>query len=80
MKPENLAVANAVGAAIGQISGEVDRIFSLANLSREDALADARKEATEKAIVAEQNQRRLNCLTRRTSRWPIFLEMQLVSG
>ena len=35
IKPENFAVANAVGAAIGQISGEVDRIFSLANLSRE---------------------------------------------
>ena len=52
IKPENFAVANAVGAAIGQISGEVDRIFSLANLSREEALADARKEATEKAIAA----------------------------
>ena len=52
IKPENFAVANAVGAAIGQISGEVDRIFSLASLSREEALADARKEATEKAIAA----------------------------
>ena len=52
IKPKNFAVANAVGAAIGQISGEVDRIFSLANLSREEALADARKEATEKAIAA----------------------------
>ena len=52
VKPENFAVANAVGAAIGQISGEVDRIFSLANLSREEALESARKEATEKAITA----------------------------
>ncbi|HBG99058.1 MAG TPA: hydantoinase subunit beta [Rhodobacteraceae bacterium] len=52
IRPEHFAVANAVGAAIGQISGEVDRIFSLASISREEALATARKEATEKAIAA----------------------------
>jgi len=28
IRPEHFDVANAVGAAIGQISGEVDRIFS----------------------------------------------------
>ena len=52
IKPENFAVANAVGAAIGQISGEVDRIYNLTNMSREDALEAAEKEATEKAISA----------------------------
>ncbi|WP_424929433.1 hydantoinase/oxoprolinase N-terminal domain-containing protein [Amaricoccus tamworthensis] len=52
IRPEHFSVANAVGAAIGQISGEVDRIFSLDGLSREDALAAARKEATDKAIAA----------------------------
>ena len=52
VKPENFAVANAVGAAIGQISGEVDRIFSLEKTSREEALAGAKKEATDKAIAA----------------------------
>jgi len=52
IRPENFAVANAVGAAIGQISGEVDRIFSLSNISRDEALAQARKEATDKAIAA----------------------------
>lgn len=52
IKPEHFAVANAVGAAIGQISGEVDRIFSLAEKSREDALAEALKEATDKALAA----------------------------
>ncbi|WP_299346464.1 hydantoinase/oxoprolinase family protein [uncultured Maritalea sp.] len=52
IRPEHFSVANAVGAAIGQISGEVDRIFSLAKITREDALAQARKEATEKAIAA----------------------------
>jgi len=52
IRPAHFEVANAVGAAIGQISGEVDRIFSLGEKSRDDALAEARKEATEKAIAA----------------------------
>lgn len=52
VRPDHYAVANAVGAAIGQISGEVDRIYSLAKISRDEALAEARAEATEKAIKA----------------------------
>lgn len=52
IRPENFAVANAVGAAIGQISGEVDRIYSLTSISRDEALAEARTEATQKAIAA----------------------------
>lgn len=51
IRPENYAVANAVGAAIAQISGEVDRIFSLENgLTREICLKQAEEEAREKAI------------------------------
>ncbi|MGD9764621.1 MAG: hydantoinase/oxoprolinase N-terminal domain-containing protein [Candidatus Binatia bacterium] len=52
VKPNHYAVANAIGAAIAQVGGEVDRIFSLAAMSREDALAEAKAEATEKAIAA----------------------------
>ena len=52
IKPEHFSVANAVGAAIGQISGEVDRIFSLDKMDRDEALSAARKEATDKAIAA----------------------------
>ncbi len=52
IRPNHYSVANAVGAAIGQISGEVDRIFSLASTTREAALAEARTEATNKAIAA----------------------------
>lgn len=52
IRPEHFSVANAVGAAIGQISGEVDRIFSLEAKSREEALQEARQEATDKAIAA----------------------------
>ena len=29
VRPEHFAVANAIGAAIAQVGGEVDRIFSL---------------------------------------------------
>lgn len=52
IRPDYFSVANAVGAAIGQISGEVDRIFSLAEMSRDAALDAARKEATAKAVAA----------------------------
>lgn len=44
------AVANAVGAAISQASGEVDQIFS--GLSREAALAEAQAEAERRAVAA----------------------------
>ncbi len=52
LRPENFAVANAVGAAIAQISGEVDRIFALENRTREECLADADTEARAAAIAA----------------------------
>jgi N-methylhydantoinase A/oxoprolinase/acetone carboxylase beta subunit len=44
------AVANAVGAAIGQVSGEVDQIYS--GVSREAAMAAAHEEAERRAIEA----------------------------
>jgi N-methylhydantoinase A/oxoprolinase/acetone carboxylase beta subunit len=52
IKPNHFAVANAVGAAIAQVSGEVDRVYSLAEISRDDALADAKSRATEAAVAA----------------------------
>jgi hypothetical protein len=52
VKPEHFPVANAIGAAIAQVGGETDRVFAMAELSRDDALAQAREEATEKAISA----------------------------
>ena len=44
------AVANAVGAAIAQVSGEVDQIFQ--NLPRQEALAQARQTAERRAVAA----------------------------
>jgi N-methylhydantoinase A/oxoprolinase/acetone carboxylase beta subunit len=52
VKPLHFEAANAVGAAIAQISGEVDRVYSLEGRSRESALDDAKAEATTKAIEA----------------------------
>jgi N-methylhydantoinase A/oxoprolinase/acetone carboxylase beta subunit len=44
------AVANAVGAAIAQVSGEVDQIFQ--DLSRDEAITRARRSAEDKAVAA----------------------------
>jgi len=44
------AVANAVGAAIAQVSGEVDQIFQ--DLPRDEAIARARQAAEDKAVAA----------------------------
>jgi N-methylhydantoinase A/oxoprolinase/acetone carboxylase beta subunit len=52
IKPDHFAVANAVGAAIAQVSGEVDRVYALAEISRAEALADAKSQATEAAVSA----------------------------
>ena len=43
-------VANAIGAAVAQVSGEVDQIFR--NLDREDAIDVARNRAEERAMAA----------------------------
>ena len=47
---EHEAVANAVGAAIAQISGETDRIHR--DVSRDEAIAEAKKTAIENAVNA----------------------------
>ena len=52
IKPNHFAVANAVGAAIAQVSGEVDRVYALAEIGREEALNDAKSRATEAAVAA----------------------------
>ena len=52
IRPEHYPVANAIGAAIAQVGGETDRLFSLDEISREEALSQAIREATEKAVTA----------------------------
>ena len=50
--PDNGPVANAIGAAIAQVGGEVDRVFSLQEISREAVLDLARQEAIQQTIDA----------------------------
>ena len=50
VRVEHAAVANAVGAAIAQVSGEIDRIFS--GMAREEALARAEAIARRRALEA----------------------------
>ena len=52
IKPHHFAVANAVGAAIAQVSGEIDRVYSLAAMSRTDAIHDAEEKARAIAVSA----------------------------
>lgn len=54
VRPAHHDCANAIGAAIAQVSGEVDRIYSLdgRGQTRESALAAARAEATARAADA----------------------------
>ncbi|NOX83200.1 MAG: hydantoinase/oxoprolinase family protein [Alphaproteobacteria bacterium] len=53
--PENFGVANAIGAAIAQVGGEVDRIFSYAETGRDEAIKLAKKEAEDACIDAGAN-------------------------
>ena len=50
--PDNFAVANAVGAALGQVSGEVDRVFHYNKLGRDKTIEQASEEAKQKAKEA----------------------------
>lgn len=50
LRPAHAAVANAVGAAIAQVSGEADQVFQ--GLSRAEAMAEAERIARDRAVEA----------------------------
>ncbi len=52
IRPPYFAAANAIGAAIAQTSGEVDRIYSLESMTREAALAAAETDARAQAVAS----------------------------
>lgn len=51
-RPENYAVANAIGASIAQVGGEIDKVFAVEPSRRDAILDEARQEAVDKAIAA----------------------------
>ena len=50
--PEHAAVANAIGASIAQVGGEVDKVFSYETESRDTVIERAKQEACAKAVSA----------------------------
>nr|QEO75062.1 hypothetical protein [uncultured bacterium] len=52
VRPEHHGVANAIGAAIAQVGGEVDRVFTMDPAHRDKTLDAARQEAVDKAVAA----------------------------
>lgn len=52
IRPDHFAVANAVGAAIAQVGGEVDRIYAYSEIPRDQALENAREQAIAAAVDA----------------------------
>ena len=52
LRPENSGVANAIGAAIAQVGGQVERVYSLEGVGREEAIADCSAAAIARAVSA----------------------------
>jgi N-methylhydantoinase A/oxoprolinase/acetone carboxylase beta subunit len=52
IRPNHFPVANAVGSAISQVSGEINRVFSLVEMTRDEALDSAKSTAIDEAVKA----------------------------
>ena len=52
LRPEHAGVANAIGAAIAQVGGQVERVYSLEQSGREEAIADCSLAARDRAVAA----------------------------
>ena len=52
LRPANAGVANAIGAAIAQVGGQVERVYSLEATGREEAIADCTAAAVSRAEAA----------------------------
>jgi len=55
LRPEHFEVANAIGAAIAQVSGEVDRVYVIPDGQRDRIVEEAKAEAVDKAVAAGAN-------------------------
>ena len=52
LRPEHANVANAIGAAIAQVGGQMERVYSLESSGRAEAIADCSAGAVERAVAA----------------------------
>ena len=62
LHPEHAGVANAIGAAIAQVGGEVEHIVSYSKIERQKAMDIATEEARGKAIAAGADRNTLRVL------------------
>ncbi|WP_277585067.1 hydantoinase/oxoprolinase family protein [Psychrobacillus antarcticus] len=61
--PEHYSAANAIGAALGQVSGDVEKIYSLETMKREEAITDAKKLATNEALKAGADEKSISIVS-----------------
>ena len=52
IRPEHFSVASAIGAAIAQVGAETDRVYSMAAITRDEAMAEARNVTAQRAVEA----------------------------
>ena len=52
LRPEHAGVANAIGAAIAQVGGQMERVYSLESGGRAEAIADCSAGAVQRAVAA----------------------------
>lgn len=52
LRPDNAGEANAIGAAIAQVGGEIDRIYAMEGRFRDEVLSEAKAEASANAVAA----------------------------
>ena len=52
LRPQHADVANAIGAAIAQVGGQVERVYSLEQAGRGEAVADCSAAAISRAVAA----------------------------
>ena len=52
IRPSHFSVASAIGAAIAQVGAETDRVYSMAEMTRDEAMAEARSATAQRAVDA----------------------------
>ncbi len=52
IRPGHFSVASAIGAAISQVGAETDRVYSMATMTRDEAMAEARTLTAQRAVEA----------------------------
>jgi len=63
IRPELSCVANAIGAGLAQVGGEIDRIYSYTDIGRDESIAQAKEEAIRRAVLAGASQSSTNIVS-----------------